>query len=81
MEFAPTLVSGKQFASVCRCIKRVPADQYRSGLFLLIEAQEDIGEAENGSSSLVAFPANGFWESVIRPMGERVSIDDKERWH
>ena len=43
-----------------------------------MEAQEIVGEAENGARALVAAAASGLGQRVIGAMGEGIAINDQE---
>ena len=45
----------------------------------LVEPEEVVGEAENGTAATVAGPADRLRHRVIGAVGKRVAVDDEER--
>jgi hypothetical protein len=46
-------------------------------MLCLIEAQQEICEANDGARAFIAASQNGLWESMIRPVGEGIAVDDE----
>jgi hypothetical protein len=71
--FAKRRGSGRSAHPAC------PSRQQQPGSLLGVEPQEQIGEADDRAATLVAEAADRLRQSVVGPMGERVSIYDQER--
>ena len=54
-------------------------DQYRARLFLAIEPQQEVGEADNGAGRPVALSPDGLRQRVIGAMRKRVTVDHQKR--
>ena len=65
--------------AVGRRVERVPADEHGARLFLGVEPQQEIREADDRAAALVAAPADRFRHAVIGAMRERVAIDHEQR--
>ena len=60
-------------------VQGVPPDEHRARVFALIKTEQEIGEAQDSSSALVAGAANGFWQGVIGAVSKRVAVNDEKR--
>src|SRR6202020_2527371 len=79
VELAPALRGGKQLAALRRRVQAVPSNNNGARPLIAVEPQQKIGEADNGASRLAVAAANGFWQRVVRSMGEGVAVDDEQR--
>ena len=70
VELASALIGGKRLMPIGRRIERVPPDQHGAGLLRLVEAQQEVGEADDGTAELAARPQDRFRQAVIGAVGE-----------
>lgn len=79
VEFPPALVGRERFVSISGLFERVPTDQHGTRALALVEAQQKIGKAEDGTGALVAAPADGLRQRVIGAMREGIPVCHEER--
>src|SRR5947209_15444313 len=72
------LIIRKELLPVCRCIKRIPADEHRTRAFALAEPDQEIGEADNRAGAFFALAQNRLRQRVIGAMREGIAVDDEE---
>src|SRR5690606_11943257 len=56
-----------------------PADQHGAGLLVLVEAKEQIGEADDGAAAPIAAPADRLRQGVVGAMRKRVAVHGQQR--
>jgi hypothetical protein len=76
---ASGLIAFQRIMPVCGLIEAVPTDQHGARLLGLVEAKQEVGEAQDRTSSLVAPTTNGLRKRVIGAVRERVSVNDQQR--
>src|SRR3954469_14195253 len=64
---------------VGRRTKRVPRNENRARLLILVEPQQHVGEAEDCTGGPVAPPHDGFRKRVISAVRKRVAFEHQER--
>ena len=79
VKLPPALVVGKQKLPVGRGAERIPADEHRARPLAVIEAHEEIGEADDRAAAAIAGAADRFRQRVIRAVRERVAVDHEQR--
>jgi hypothetical protein len=79
VELAAALIPGEQLLPVGRAAERVPANQDGSRPLAVVEPDQEIGEADDGTAALVAGAPDRFRQRVIGAMREGVAVDDEER--
>ena len=79
VELAPALVDGQRLVPVGRNRERVPADERRARLLLLPEPDEQVADAGEEAGRAAVRPADRLRQRVVRPVRERVPVDDQER--
>ena len=62
---------GNALVPIGRRVKRVPADEHGARLLGLVEAQQDIGEADDGAGAFAAAPQNGLRQARDRSDARR----------
>ena len=55
-------------------VECVPSHKHRAWLFGVVEAQQGIRKANNGTGTLAALALNGLRQRVIRSVGEGVPL-------
>jgi hypothetical protein len=79
IELTCALIGRKQSLSECRHAEGIPADQHSAWLFAVVQAQQEIGEANHCATAAVAGPPDRFRQCVVGAVRERVTVDDEER--
>jgi len=79
VEDAPALVAFQGAVPVGRRVECVPADEHGAGLFLRVEPQQEISEADDCAAALVAAPSDRFRQCMVGAVRKRVAIDDEQR--
>jgi hypothetical protein len=78
IEVAAALIGGEEALPVGRRAQRVPADQDRARPLAFVEAEQDVGEAENRAAAAVAGAADRFRQRVVGAVREGIAVDDEE---
>jgi hypothetical protein len=78
IELSPALISGKHFVAFRRRPQAIPADDDDAGPLVDIEAQHEVREAKDRARRLADAAANGFWQCVVRAMGEGVAVNHQQ---
>src|SRR5258706_8730687 len=79
IEFPTALIARQRFMAIGWLIEGVPGDEHGAGQLGFVEAQQKVGEAQDRASALVASSPDALRQPVVRPVGERVAVDDEQR--
>ena len=79
IELTAALIGRKQSLPECRHAEAIPADQHSAWLFAVVQAQQEIGEANDRATAAIAGPPDRIRQCVVGTVRERVTVDDEER--
>jgi len=79
IEVTACLVIGKAMMSIGRRLERIPSYKDSSREFLLIEAQQDVCESDDRSSTFATPAPDRFRKCMIGSVRKGVAIDHQKR--
>src|SRR6185369_5974187 len=78
VEVPAALIGGKEPLAKIRRAERVPGGHHRARPLALVEAEQEIGEADDRPAAQPAGPPERLRQRVIGAMRERIAVDDQQ---